>query len=122
MIIGRFGEIGELIFDIEIIASDGELYPLEVILDTGFTTGWLALDFQDAESLGWPLIQKNRAMQMARGEELFDIYEGKVMLNEQEYIIPVVTSRGVREPLLGLQWLKILPLSVNFAEGVLRLG
>ncbi|HLO84677.1 MAG TPA: hypothetical protein VK203_06640 [Nostocaceae cyanobacterium] len=52
MIIGRFGEIGELILDIEIIANDGELYPLEVILDTGFTTGWLALDFQDAESLG----------------------------------------------------------------------
>ncbi|HLO84676.1 MAG TPA: hypothetical protein VK203_06635 [Nostocaceae cyanobacterium] len=61
-------------------------------------------------------------MQMARGEELFDIYEGKVILNEQEYIIPVVTDRGVREPLLGLQWLRILPLSVNFAEGVLRLG
>ncbi|HLP87017.1 MAG TPA: hypothetical protein VK184_00205 [Nostocaceae cyanobacterium] len=72
MIRGRFGEIGELIFDIKIIAADGELYSLEVLLDTGFTTGWLALDFQDAESLGWPLIQKNRAMQMARGEDLFD--------------------------------------------------
>ncbi|HLP91850.1 MAG TPA: hypothetical protein VK184_25085 [Nostocaceae cyanobacterium] len=44
------------------------------------------------------------------------------MLEEQEYIIPVVTGKGIREPLLGLQWLRILPLSVNFTEGVLTLG
>ncbi|MBJ7297630.1 MAG: hypothetical protein PX483_04690 [Nostocales cyanobacterium LE14-WE4] len=43
-------------------------------------------------------------------------------LDGQEYIIPVLAAEGISEPLLGLQWLKILPLSVNFSEGILTLG
>ncbi|WP_334310676.1 hypothetical protein [Dolichospermum circinale] len=56
MILGNFGEVGELMFEIEIISADEDNYPIEVLLDTGFTNGWLALDIQDAEILGWPLI------------------------------------------------------------------
>ena len=122
MISGRFGEIGELIFDMEVISSDGDSYPIEVLLDTGFTSGWLALDIQDAERLGWPLIQRDSIMQMARGEAFFNIYEGKVVLDGQEYIISVLAADGLPEPLLGLQWLKMLPLSVNFLDGILTLG
>lgn len=122
MIEGKFGEIGELIFEVDLIATDGERFPIDVLLDTGFTTGWLALDTQDAESLGWSIIDRNRAMQMARGEEYFDIYEGKVVLDGQEYIIPVLAAIGIPESILGLQWLKILPLAVNFTAGVLTLG
>lgn len=61
-------------------------------------------------------------MQMARGEAFFDIYKGKVQLDGQEYIIPVLAGDGITEPLLGLQWLKMLPLSVKFANGILTLG
>ena len=122
MILGNFGEVGELMFEIEIISADEDNYAIEVLLDTGFTNGWLALDIQDAEILGWPLIERNSTMRMARGEAFFDIYEGKVKLDGQEYIIPVLAGEGIPEPLLGLQWLKILPLSVNFSEGVLTLG
>ena len=122
MILGNFGEVGELMFEIEIISDDEDNYPIEVLLDTGFTNGWLALDIQDAEILGWPLIERNSTMRMTRGEAFFDIYEGKVKLDGQEYIIPVLAAEGISEPLLGLQWLKILPLSVNFAEGILTLG
>lgn len=43
MITGRFGEIGELYFEIDVIAADGEIFPVDVLLDTGFTTGWLAI-------------------------------------------------------------------------------
>ena len=43
-------------------------------------------------------------------------------LDGQKYIIPVLAAEGIPEPLLGLQWLKILPLTVNFAEGILTLG
>ncbi len=32
MISGRFGENGELFFEIELIASDGECFPVEVLL------------------------------------------------------------------------------------------
>jgi predicted aspartyl protease len=122
MILGEFGEIGELLFEIDLIAADGARYPINVLLDTGFTTGWLALDTQDAESLGWHIVERNRTMQMARGEEYFDIYEGKVVLDEQEYMIPVLVAEGIPETILGLQWLKVLPLTVNFVAGVLTLG
>ncbi|HAG79821.1 MAG TPA: aspartyl protease [Cyanobacteria bacterium UBA12227] len=122
MIDGKFGEIGELFFEIDLIAADGERFPVEVLLDTGFTTGLLALDTQDTESLGWSLIERNRTMQMARGEEYFDVYEGRVVVDGQEYIIPVLAASGIPESILGLQWLKILPLAVNFTTGVLTLG
>lgn len=122
MISGKFGEIGELIFEIDLIAADTERYPIDVLLDTGFTTGYLALDIQDAESLGWSILQSNRTMRMARGEEYFDVYEGRVFLDEREYIIPVLAGASISEPLLGLQWLKMLPLAVNFAAGMLTLG
>ena len=122
MIPGNFGEIGELIFEIDLIADNGERLPIEVLLDTGFTTGWLALDTQDVQSLGWFKVESERAMQLARGEEFFDIYEGRVVIDEVEYIIPVLAGAGIVEPLLGLQWLKRLPLSVNFSTGVLTLG
>lgn len=122
MISGSFGEIGELFFEIDLIAADGESFTIEALLDTGFTTGWLALDTQDAQSLGWSKIESEREMQTARGKEFFDIYEGRVVLDEQEYIIPVLAGAGIPESLLGLQWLKMWPLTVNYAAGVLNLG
>ncbi len=122
MISGKFGEIGELIFEIDLIGTDEEKYPVEALLDTGFTTGWLVLDTQDVQSLGWSKVESERAMQMVQGEEFFDIYEGRVVLNEQEYIIPILAGAGIREPLLGLQWLNMLPLAVNFLAGILTLG
>jgi predicted aspartyl protease len=67
-------------------------------------------------------IESNHTMQMARGEAYFDIYEGRVVLDEREYIIPVLARAGIPEPLLGLQWLRMLPLAVNFPAGVLTLG
>lgn len=122
MISGSFGEIGELFFEIDLIATDGETFTIEALLDTGFTTGWLALDPQDAQSLGWSKIESEREMQTARGKEFFDIYEGRVVLDGQEYIIPVLAGAGIPESLLGLQWLKMLPLTVNYTAGVLNLG
>lgn len=122
MISGKFGEIGELIFEIDLIAADGERFTIDALLDTGFTTGWLALDTQDILSLGWVKIESERAMQIARGEAFFDVYEGRVVLDEQEYIVPVLAGDEIPESLLGLQWLKMLPLAVNFAAGLLTLG
>ncbi|OKH54092.1 aspartyl protease [Calothrix sp. HK-06] len=122
MIFGRFGDIGELLFDIDLITVNEELFPIEVLLNTGFTTGWLALDTQDVDALGWNIIERNNMMRMARGESAFDIYEGKVLLDEQEYIIPVLAGDEITESILGLQWLTILPLSVNYGMKTLTLG
>ena len=121
MIYGTFGEIGELMFEIDLIAVDGERLTVDVLLDTGFTTGYLAIDIQDAENLGWSVIERSVTMRTARGLDYFDIYEGKVFLDNQEYIIPVLAGAEITEVLLGLQWLKILPLTVNFASELLIL-
>ncbi|WP_017719890.1 hypothetical protein [Kamptonema formosum] len=122
MITGRFGDTGQLLFEIELIAADGESFPVEVLLDTCFTTGWLAMNIQDIEILGWPLMERRRAMRTARGEEFFRLYAGKVLLDEQEFNIPVVAAIELPENLLGLQWLQTLRLVVDFPARVLTLG
>jgi predicted aspartyl protease len=122
MTIGRFGEIGELYFDIDVISASGERFPVEVLLDTGFTTGWLAMDIQDVESLEWSVMMRKRVMKTARGDELFDIFAGKVILDEQEYTIPVIATIGLSDNLLGLQWLRTRRLVVDFPANVLMLG
>ena len=67
MISGEFNSKGELIFEINLIAADGDVIPVRALLDTGFT-GWLAIDTQDAESLGWLLESQEEEMRTARGE------------------------------------------------------
>ena len=122
MISGRFGNIGELFFEMALIAADGERIPVQTLLDTGFTTGWLAIDTQDAESLGWSVIDLDLTMQTARGEQFFDLYEGRVLLDSQEFIVPVHAGAGIPEVLLGLQWLETRRLFVDRPQGVLTLG
>ena len=56
MIQGSFSERGELYFEIDLIAADSSIITVNV-LDTGFTD-WLAINIQDAESLGWSLIEQ----------------------------------------------------------------
>lgn len=121
MIDGKFGEIGELYFEIGIVTFDGDVLLADALLDTGFTTGWLAMDIQDIESLGWLLLEPAKVMQTARGEELFDLYEGKVLIDGKEFIIPVIATINVPEILMGLQWLKKRRLVVDFSAGVLTL-
>jgi len=121
MISGRFGEIGELFFEIEVVAADGEAFPIEALLDTGFTTGWLAMDIQDIQSLGWSLLRERQAMQTARGQEFFSLYAGTVKIDRQEFTIPVVATTNIPENLLGLQWLITRRLVVDFPAELLTL-
>jgi predicted aspartyl protease len=122
MISGEFGPNGELLFEINLMATNGEIFSVEVLLDTGFTTGWLAINSQDLEILDWPLVQPGRFMQTARGEESFDIYAGKVVIDGQEFSIPVVAGTELPDNLLGLQWLITKRLVVDFSVGILTMG
>lgn len=60
-------------------------------------------------------------MQTAQGETFFAVYEGRMIMGEQEYIVPVHARAGVTEILLGLQWLRMQRLVVDFPQGVLNL-
>jgi predicted aspartyl protease len=61
-------------------------------------------------------------LRTAQGESKFSIYQGKIILDDQEYEIPVCANNKLTETLLGSEWLKILPLSVNYQAGILTLG
>ena len=121
MISGRFGENGELFFEIELIASNGEVFPVEVLLDTGFTTGFLAINSQDLDALDWSLIAPQIEMQTARGEGFFDIYEAWVIIDGQDLIVPVHVAEEIPEILIGSQWLDRMQLVVNKPMGILTL-
>ncbi|KYC37573.1 aspartyl protease [Scytonema hofmannii PCC 7110] len=120
MIQGMFGEQGQLFFEIELLTTDGLNLPVDVMLDTGFT-GFLAINKQDLDSLDWSFLRKEK-MQPAKGESRFDIYVGKVLLDGQEYEVPVCAGEELTEVLLGSEWLKILPLTANYQAGILTLG
>ena len=121
MISGRFGENGELFFEIELIASNGEVFPVEVLLDTGFTTGFIAMNSQDLDALDWSLIAPQIEMQTARGEGFFDIYEAWVIIDGQDLIVPVHVAEDIPEILIGSQWLDRMQLVVNKPSGILTL-
>ncbi|WP_413174732.1 aspartyl protease [Anabaena azotica] len=120
MIQGYFGDGGRLFFEIELITADALNLPVDALFDTGFT-GFMAINKQDLQGLNWSFISKEK-LRTAQGESRFDLYLGKVILDNQEYEIPVYAGDELTEILLGSEWLEFLPLVVNFQVGVLTLG
>lgn len=120
MIQGSFGEKGELLFEIELIAADGSVVTIDALLDTGFTD-YLAMDTQEVDSLGWLLVDQ-RKMQTARGDVTFNLYQGTVIFNGQELTIPVLGGEEITEVLIGLAWLENQRLVVNRKVELLTLG
>jgi predicted aspartyl protease len=72
MIQGRFGERGEIFFEIELMTGDGINLPVDAMLDTGFTE-LMAINKQDLEELDWNFIRKDTLL-TAQGEASFDLY------------------------------------------------
>ncbi|MEG4998744.1 aspartyl protease [Microcoleus sp. B4-D4] len=89
------------------------------MLDTGFS-GWLAMEIQDLEGLDWTYVEKE-TMRTAKGEFDFDIYAGKITIDEQDFDIPVHVGAGVPEILICRQWLKNRRLVVDMSAGILTL-
>lgn len=114
MIQGRFGEKGQIYFDVNLINGDGLSLSVEAMLDTGFTE-FIAMNKQDVESLDWLYLRQNK-LRTAQGEAFFDIYLGKIAIASQEFEVPVFAGDEIREILLGSQWLKIFTLIANYQE------
>ncbi|WP_373526294.1 aspartyl protease [Nostoc sp.] len=120
MIQGKFGEKGQLFFEIDLITCDGLNLPVDTMLDTGLT-GFIAINKQDLNSLDWAY-SGDEVLRTAQGEIIFDRYLDKVLLDVQEYEIPVYAGDEITEVLLGSQWVKILPLVTNYQADILTLG
>ncbi|MDY7007311.1 MAG: aspartyl protease [Cyanobacteriota bacterium] len=119
MIQGYFGNKGELFFEIELIAADDSIIIVDALLDTGFT-GWLAVDTQDVESLGW-YFQEQEERRTALGVATFNLYQGAVCFDGEKMNIPVVVGDGIPEILIGLPWLEDRRLVVDKKAGILTL-
>jgi predicted aspartyl protease len=120
MIQGRFGENGEIYFDIEFITGDSLPLAVEAMLDTGFTELCVMND-QDIRDLGWRFLNQEKLI-TAKGEALFDIYLGNIAIDGQEYEIPVFAGEEIREILIGSLWLKHFVLLANYQQGLVTLS
>ncbi|MHC5594672.1 MAG: aspartyl protease [Nostoc sp.] len=119
--LGAFGDNGELLFEIQVIAANGEVFSVEALFDTGFTDGWLAVNTQDLQALNWVMIAAQISMRTARGEGQFNLYEGKVIIDGTEIIIPIHVGDDIPDTLMGSLWLNIMQLVVNKPRGILTL-
>ena len=114
MIEGRFGENGQVYFEIDLIGGDNFSFPVETMLDTGFTE-FLAMNKQDVQSLDWLFLGQDK-LRTAQGETDFDVYYGRVIVDGQEWEIPVFAGDEIQEILLGSRWLKLFVLVANYGE------
>lgn len=114
MIQGRFGENEQIYFDIDLFYASSLSFSVEAMLDTGFTE-FMAMNQQDLESLEWIFLSQDKLM-TAQGEATFNIYLGKVVIDNQEFEIPVFAGEEIQEILLGSQWLKLFILEANYQE------
>ena len=73
------------------------------------------------EALEWPLVRSKFKLATARGDALFDLYEGRVIIDSQELIVPVHVGEDLPEILIGSQWLDRMQLVVNKPIGILTL-
>ncbi len=121
MMNGRFGDNKELFFEIQLVAANNENFYVEALLDTGFTDGWLAVEAQDLDALGWSLITLQVELTTASGSARFDIYEGKVIIDDIEVIVPVHVGDNLPETIIGSFWLDIMRLVADKPNGILTL-
>lgn len=119
---GKFGDNGQLLFEVELVASTGERFAVDALLDTGFTTGFLAISSQDLMALQWQKIAPDVEMQTARGDEFFGIYGGRIIIDGEEVAIPIHVGEEVPECLIGARWLEVMELRVNKRDGILILS
>ena len=119
--VGSFGDNGELYFEIQLVAANGEELSVEALFDTGFTDGWLAINTQDLEALEWSLLTAQVEMRTARGEARFNLHEGKVIIDGTEVIIPIHVGDDIPDTLMGSLWLDVMRLMVNKPRGILIL-
>jgi len=120
MITGEFNLKGELAFEIDFIAADESIISVEAIFDTGFT-GWLLINNKDAIKLGWKRNLKSKIVQTAGGQTVLNMYQGIVVLDGEEFTIPVYGGDEIQEILLGVRWLQFKRLIADYSGGVLTL-
>ena len=99
MIRGRVSQLGQALVAIDVLDSNGQLQPVDAVLDTGFT-GYLTLPPDSVRSLGLPFAGY-RTFELANGESVeFSNYHAMVSWHGRLSDVLVVESDSV--PLVGM--------------------
>jgi len=114
MITGVVNAEFEPIIPLSIRRSDGQIFPQDAIVDTGFN-GWLSLppDLITQLNLRWK--RRGRAMLGDGSECIFNIYEAVVIWDGTLLTIPV--DEADSEPLVGMSLMEGYQLTIQVSEG-----
>ncbi len=91
MIRGQITERG-IYFEIELVTSDGEEIPVDVLFDSGFTSGILAIHVQDIDAFGWESLEQELEIPTAGGLSQFTAYRGDVIIDGQRLTLPILAG------------------------------
>lgn len=114
MIEGIFSEKCELYFEVELVTGDGLNISVDALMDTGFTE-FLAINSYDIESLKWRYFGTEDLV-TAQGIISFNIYVGKIIVDGQEYEVPVYCGKKIKDVLLGTQWFQRFDLIAKYRQ------
>ncbi len=64
---------------------------------------------------------RQNKLRTAQGETEFDVYIGRVIIDNQEWEIPVFAGDEIQEILLGSRWLKLFILVANYSQNKVTL-
>ncbi len=106
---------------LQLVAANDQQFFVEALFDTGFTDGWLAINAQDLDTLGWGLIALQVEMATAQGSARFDIYSGFIIIDGVEVMVPVHVGDNLPETIMGSFWLGIMRLVADNPNEILTL-
>ena len=123
MIRGQITERG-IYFEIELVTSDGEQIPVDVLFDSGFTSGILAIHAQDIDAMGWENLEQDLEIPTAGGLSQFTAYRGNVIIDGQRLTLPVLAGDLPDEDrvLLGYQILNLFNLILDTEKEIATLS
>ncbi len=61
-------------------------------------------------------------MRTAQGEAQFNLYQGGLLLDEEEFMISALGGDELQDIVLGVRWLQTKRLVADFSAGMLTLG
>jgi clan AA aspartic protease len=114
MIAGVVNSSNEPVVQLDLVGSNGQRYPTELIVDTGFT-GFMTAPPAPVRSLGWQWCGRALAVMADGREEVCDVYAGTIVWDG--HARRVETEAVDAKPLVGMELLRGHDLHIQALPG-----
>ena len=114
MIVGAVTASLEAVVSIAASGPDGRMYPLDAVIDTGFS-GYLTLPYRVIVSLKYNWIRSQSVILGDGSEQPCDVYEAEIVWYGQSRKIEVESADV--QPLIGMALLEGYDLHIEVVEG-----